>query len=252
MTAPIALQLYSVRDVMAREGFEKVVRQVADMGYVGVEPAGFPGTTPQKAGQLFAQLGLEVPSAHVALPLGEDKQPVLDTMAAIGCKRIVSGKGPDDFKTMDLIAQTCDQFNQSAAVAAEHGMQFVIHNHWWEYEKLGQRYVYEIMLEQLDPSILFEIDTYWVQAAGRDPAQVVEQFGPRAPLLHLKDGSTVKSDPMTAIGDGVLDFPRIIEAAGDHVEWLIVELDRCATDMVEAVAQSYRYLVGEGLARGKK
>jgi hypothetical protein len=39
-----------------------------------------------------------------------------------------------------------------------------------------------------------------------------------------------------------MDFPAILNAAAGPVEWLIVELDRCATDMMEAVAQSYRYL----------
>jgi len=36
------------------------------------------------------------------------------------------------------------------------------------------------------------------------------------------------------------------------IEWLIVEMDHCAADMMEAVAKSCRYLVGKGLARGKK
>jgi uncharacterized protein YbaP (TraB family) len=47
---------------------------------------------------------------------------------------------------------------------------------------------------------------------------------------------------MTAVGDGVLDYPDFIEAALSSAEWLIVELDRCATDMMTAVEKSYRYL----------
>jgi sugar phosphate isomerase/epimerase len=252
MTAPIALQLYSVREAIVERGYDSIVRQVAEIGYVGVEPAGFPGTTPQRAGKLFAKLGLQVPSAHVALPIGEDRQEVLETMAAIGSRRIVSGRGPDQFKTQDAIRETCDLFNEASAVAAAKGMQFGIHNHWWEYLQVGERYAYEVMLDLLDPAILFEIDTYWVQAAGLDPADIVRQMGARAPLLHIKDGSTDRQDPMTAIGEGAMDFPRIVEAAGDHVQWMIVELDRCATDMLEAVEKSYRYLVGEGLAQGNR
>ena len=57
---------------------------------------------------------------------------------------------------------------------------------------------------------------------------------------------------MTAVGDGVVDFHSIVEAAGKTAEWMIVELDRCATDMMEAVATSYTYLIEEGLARGNK
>jgi len=42
------------------------------------------------------------------------------------------------------------------------------------------------------------------------------------------------------------------EAADENLlEWLVVELDECATDMTQAVRESCKYLVGEGLARGK-
>ncbi len=251
MSAPIALQLYSVREY-AKEDFEATVRKVAAMGYVGVEPAGFPGTTPEAAGKLFKELGLAVPSAHVALPLGDNKNEVLDTMQAIGSTRIVSGKGPGDYDTLDKIKATCGLFNEANAVAKENGMTLGIHNHWWEYLQVEGRYVYEVMLEHLDPDILLQVDTYWVNTAGVNPAAVVKQFGPRAALLHIKDGPCVKEESMTAIGDGVMDFPAIIEAGKPHTEWLIVELDRCATDMMEAVEKSYQYLIGEGLARGNK
>jgi len=252
MTAPIALQLYTLREAAAEQGFETIVRQVAEMGYVGVEPAGFPGTTPEAAGKLFRELGLAVPSAHVALPVGDSKNQVLDTMAAIGSTCIVSGKGPDDFASVDAIQATCDLFNEANANAQAAGMQFGVHNHWWEYLKVGDRYAYEIMIGLLDPAITFEIDTYWVQVAGPDPAEIVAQMGARSPLLHIKDGPANRQEPMQPIGSGVLDWPSIIQAGGSHTEWLIVELDRCATDMVEAVQSSYDYLVGEGLARGNK
>jgi sugar phosphate isomerase/epimerase len=252
MSAPIALQLYTLREAAAAQGFEKTVRLVAEMGYAGVEPAGFPGSTPEAAGKLFRELGLAVPSAHVALPVGEAKNEVLDTMAAIGSTCIVSGKGPADFGTVDAIKATCALFNEANANAQAAGMSFGIHNHWWEYLQVGDRYAYEIMLDLLDPAITFEIDTYWVQVAGPDPAEIVVQMGARSPLLHIKDGPAVKDEPMQAIGSGVLDWPAIVQAGAKHTEWLIVELDRCATDMVEAVQQSYDYLVGEGLARGNK
>jgi len=111
--------------------------------------------------------------------------------------------------------------------------------------------VYQIMLELLDPDIFFEIDTYWVQTAGVDPAQVVRELGPRVPILHIKDGPCVKSEPMTAVGDGVMDFAEIVQAGGGITEWLIVELDRCATDMMVAVEKSLKYLVEQGLGSGK-
>lgn len=251
MKPAIALQLYTLRE-KAEKDFEGMVRQVAEMGYVGVEPAGFPGTTAEAAGKLFKELGLKVPSAHTGLPLGDTKNEVLDAMAAIGCPRIITGKGPDDFNTMDKIKATCDLFNEAGAAAKAAGLVFGIHNHWWEYTPVDGVYPYQVMLERLDPDILFEIDTYWVQTAGCDVVEVVREVGERAPLLHIKDGPCVQTEPMTAVGAGAMDFPTIVAAAGEVPQWLIVEQDRTAGDMVADVQASYTYLVGEGLARGNK
>jgi sugar phosphate isomerase/epimerase len=252
MSAPIAIQLYTVRDALA-EDFAGVVRRIADMGYAGVEPAVDDlGATPKEAGQLFKDLGLAVPSAHTPLPLGEHKDEVLDTMAALGCKCIVSGKGPDDFVTIDQIRRTCDVFNEASAVAAEAGLTFGVHNHWWEFQQVDGRYVYQVMLEHLHPDVFIELDTYWVKTAGPDPAEVVRTMGARVPLLHIKDGPAVRDMPHVAVGDGVMDFPSIVEAGAGTTEWMIVELDSCATDMMEAVERSYRYLVRNGLAHGTR
>ena len=242
MSAQIALQLYSVRETLAKD-FEGVVRQVADMGYDGVEPAGFPGTTPEAAGDLFRELGLVVPSAHVfPPPVGAKLDEAKKTLAALDCQRLVSGLGPNDFKTMDDIKRSCDLLNESNAGARARGLTFAVHNHWWEYEKVDGRYVYHVMLEQLDPSVLFELDTYWIQTAGCDPTAVIKEYGARAPLLHIKDGPAVKEEPMLALGTGVMDIPALLEAGAGNAEWLIVELDRTATDMIEAVQKSQKYL----------
>jgi sugar phosphate isomerase/epimerase len=253
MAAPIGIQLYTLR-AEAEKDYAAVVRKIADMGYVGVEPAGVPGTTAQAAGKLFRELGLQVPSAHLKLPLGDDKNEVLDTAGAIGAKRIVCPwLPPEGFSAADKIRATCDTLNQAAAVAAENGLQLVYHNHWFEYQAINGRYANEIMLEYLDPAVLFEVDTYWVKVAGQDPLQVIKNLGSRAPLLHIKDGpADSREADMVAVGQGTLDWHSIIPAAASTAEWLIVELDRCATDMMTAVAESYSYLVGEGLARGHK
>jgi sugar phosphate isomerase/epimerase len=249
---PVAVQLYTLRDELARD-FAGVIRRVAEIGYVGVEPAGFPGTTPQEAGRLFKELELIVPSAHLPLPVGDDKDEVLDTAIAIGCTRIVSSfMPPDQYRTADSIKHLCERFNEANAVAVEQGMRFGIHNHWWEFEEVEGRPAWEILLEHLDPTVFFEVDTYWVRTAGSNPVTVLERLGNRAPLLHIKDGPCVVGEPMVAAGQGTMDIPAIVAAGEGHTKWLVVELDACATDMFEAVEASYRYLVGNGLAQGNQ
>lgn len=252
MSLPIAIQLYTIRDVLAQD-FAGGVKKIAEMGYMGVETAGFAGTTPKEASKLFRELDLMVTSAHARLPLGAQKNEILDMMGELGCQRLICPYiAPDEYRTIDLIKETCARFNEANAVAIANGLEFGFHNHHWEFEQVEGRYAYEILLEELDPTIFFEIDTYWVKTAGLDPAPILKQLGQRVPLLHIKDGPATKNEPMTAVGAGIMNWPEIMSVGEDHAEWLIVELDRCATDMMTAVQESYAYLTENGFAQGKK
>lgn len=242
MSDRIAIQLYSVRE-LANENYEATVRKVAGLGYRAVETAGFPGSSPEAAARLFKELGITVCSAHEPAPIGENKQRVLDTLEALGKPTLICTQiGPNDVKSMDTIKDLCDRLNQGYQVAKENGLRYGIHNHWWEFGMLDGKLIHSIMKEMLDPGIFFELDTYWIKVAGRDPAAVVRELGPRAPYLHIKDGPGVQQQPHVALGEGVVDIPAIVKAGGKNVEWLIFEMDSCATDVVEASRKSYDYL----------
>jgi sugar phosphate isomerase/epimerase len=251
--APIGIQLYTLREALKND-FNGTVTRLAEIGYAGVEPFGWSPVPHQEAAQLFNELGLQVPSAHLPLPLGENRAMALDAAAAYGLKRLICPSVPDaieTFKTVDGIKAACDMLNEANAVAVENGFEYGYHNHWWEFMIVDGRPGYKYMLKWLDPAIFFEIDTYWVQAGGIDAITYIKELGKRAPLLHIKDGPAVVDQPMTAVGDGVLDVPAIVKAAENTAEWLIVEIDRCATDMMEAVRKSYTYLVEHRLGQGK-
>lgn len=250
MTAPIAIQLYSLRDTWAGGRFADVMRQVADMGYVGVETFGAVPTA--EAALLFRELGLEVVAAHSDLPLGEKKNAVLDTMAALKCKRVVCPwMPPEEFQSRDSIRRVCDKLNDADAVCRANGLTLLYHNHWFEPQPVDGKPAYQLMQEYLNPTVQFEIDTYWVKVGGLDPAAVVKELGSRAPLLHIKDGPGDRNQAMVAVGDGYMDWSSLFAAADSTMEWAIVELDRCDTDMLQAVRNSYTYLTGKGYARGR-
>lgn len=248
--APIAVQLYSLREEI-KSDLEGVLKTLAETGYVGVEPFG--GIDYKAAAPIIKDLGLEVPSMHANLPIDGDEAVVFEMAATYGVKQIIlPAYNRDEFKSVDGLKRVCDLINQAAAAAAEKGFEYGYHNHWWEFAEVDGRLAYDIMLEHLDPSVKLQVDTYWVQAGGQDAAEWVKQLGDRAPLLHIKDGSTKPEDDMVAVGDGAMDIPAVVKAGEGHTEWLIVELDRCATDMMTAVQGSYEYLVEKaGLARGR-
>jgi len=121
------------------------------------------------------------------------------------------------------------------------GLRLAIHNHWWEFGNIDGKLIFNIMLENLDPELSFEVDTYWVKTAGCDPVAVLKSLDKRVPLIHIKDGPCIRTEPMVALGTGSMDIPSIAKAA-ENAEWLIVELDRCATDMLTAMKESITYM----------
>ncbi len=253
MTIPVALQLYTVREALEKD-FVGVTRQIADMGYLGVETYRVPGTSASDMAALFRSLNLKVVAAHSALPLGKDQATVLETMATLGTDTLICPwlDPAKYFQSVDGIKQACALLNEANGVCRANGLTLGYHNHWFEYGKIDGRYAADLLREGLEPDIILEIDTYWAQTAGADPVQIIKTLGTRAPLLHIKDGPCVREEPMVAVGQGKMNVPAIVRAAEGTAKWLIVELDRCATDMLEAVYKSYSYLIGEKLGYGSK
>jgi len=249
MAAKLGIQLYSLREEIVSD-YRGILEKLAAAGYTGVEAAGHPGSTYQEVDPIYRDLGLTVSSAHVPLPIGDTVQESVDQAKTLGAKHLVTGAGPTEFETEDKIKATCESLNQAAQNVEKHGLQLNIHNHWWEYEQLNGKFVYKYMLEHLEPSVLFQLDTYWIKVGGADPASVVGELKDRAKLLHIKDGSGVKGDPHLAVGEGCMDFDEISTASGDQADWWIVELDACATDMLEAVEKSAAFLKGKSYIAG--
>jgi len=248
---PISLQLYTVREAAAKD-FAGVLKKVADIGYVGVEFAGLHGMAPAEVKKIVDDLGLQVSSAHMPMPNAENAAKLVDECRALGIPKLVSGFGPDNVKTLDLAKQAAQKVAEAAELLKGSGVAFGLHNHWWEFQLVDGQFPEDILLGA-SPAVFAELDVYWAEVGCGNAAKAVADRKARIPLLHAKDGLIEPKQPMTAVGAGKLDFPAIVGAADPNVlEWVIVELDSCATDMMEAVEQSYRYLVGNGLAAGNK
>jgi sugar phosphate isomerase/epimerase len=249
-----ALQLYTIRNEISKD-IAGSLKRLADIGIKHVETAFWPaGMTVQKAGEYLKQAGLSVTSAHIDLPVGDKAQAMLDTAAALGCKKMIWHGWPEDkrYSSLDGTRELIGLYNEAGKFAAANGLQFGLHNHWWEYRnKVGGKYVYEVLMEELDKNIFFEIDTYWVHVAGLDPAKIVGLMGERAPLLHIKDGPAKWNDslpqdipdPMTPVGQGTQNFPAIVKAADGHTEWMVIEMDKTDREVFGAIKESYDYLV---------
>lgn len=266
---PVGLQLYSVRDDMAKD-FPGTLKKVKDMGYDGVEFAGLFGHSPEQIKAWCVELGLNPISAHVPLAdMLADIDKVIADYKAIGCQYLVvpyvtEERRPGGEKFMQMI----EEIRSIGQKVKEAGMVLLYHNHDFEFKKtesgeFGLDYLYANVSADL---LQTELDQCWVKYAGQDPVAYLEKYSGRSPVVHLKDfhvEGKQEGDPYALIGlnegeqkkasafefrplgHGVQNIPSIIAAsvkAGS--KWLIVEQDQpsMGKSPLECVAMSMEYL----------
>lgn len=270
MTPAITVQLYSVRED-AQKDYEGTIRAIAAMGFENVEPAGYPGSSVAEASKLFKELGLKAPSCHGALPIGENKNQIIEDALTMGHKYIFTGCPPDfqkNFESHDAIKATAELYCEAAEFAAKHGIQVGYHNHDWDLVTIDGKAGYKTFLENTPETVLWEADLFWVTRAGLNVADFVKEIGARGKVLHFKDGAAnaagtfteaetedgkimiSDSSPFLPAGTGNVDLKSASEVA-KFAEYVAVELDSYEGNMMKAVQESYTYLTKSGFAKGR-
>lgn len=268
-TPQISVQLFSLREQL-KEDYEGTIRRVHDMGFRCVEPAGFPGSSPEQAAKLFVELGLSAPSCHGALPLGDDAQQIIETAQALGHRYLITGCPvgfKENYTNRDALLAMAETYCQAAEYAARYGLQVGYHNHDWDLIEIDGIPAHRIFLANTPDTVLYEADLFWVSRAGLDVSEFIKEIGPRATCLHFKDGlvsqeaefteaetedgkiMVSESAPFMPAGRGQVALQEASKVAR-YTEYAVVELDRYVGDMVQAVAESYTYLTSTGIARG--
>lgn len=244
---PVALQLYTVREDCQRD-FAGTLRQVAAMGYAGVELAGYGGFTAAALRSLLDDLGLAVAGNHVRLErLENELDQVIEENLVLGNRYVVCPSIPE-YRRQDeagwrQVAGSLDAIGQRLKA---HGLQLCYHNHAFEFVRVGEGYALDLLFAATDPDrVKAELDVYWVRRGGEDPVAYLRRLGPRCPLVHLKDMAPDGS--FAEVGTGQLDFAAIC-AAASGAAWFVVEQDVCQRPPLESARISLENLHRMGLA----
>lgn len=252
---PLYVQMWTLRDEIEADldGTSKII---SDIGYMGVEPIGMANTSHEEQSVIYKKHQLKVLSYHAKGSdlIDKNLHNLIKYAKAYGAKYILAATPPDrnnDFKTKESIINLALAYNRSAKIVAEHGLIIGHHNHDWEFEKLGNQYGLEIFMNHLDAEVVVQLDVYWARLAGADPIAILKKYGHKIPLLHIKDGSCTRDNETLPFGRGKLNISEICEAAS-QVEAIVVELDVMkVTTPLEAVRESFEYMVKNKLGHGK-
>ena len=135
-TIPVGLQLYSVRKDCA-EDFPGTVAKVAQMGYDGVEFAGYYDYTAKDLRKLLEDNGLKCCGTHAQWATLQDDQlaATIEYNKTIGNKYlIVPWLDPNTHTTKQAWLDTAKKFNELAEKVRPHGMMVGYHNHAHEFK----------------------------------------------------------------------------------------------------------------------
>ncbi len=244
----IALQLWTLREHLATEAeVARTFARVRAIGYEHVQVSGLDAFSPVRIKQLADDAGLGICATHEdARQIVEEPEKVAEKLAALGCRFTAYPSPHVPLQTLDQVFALADSLSRAGEVLRRHGRLLTYHNHALEFRKLDGKCILDWLYERSDPILLHaELDTYWVQVGGADPAGYCARLSGRMPLLHLKDYviSAENEPTMAALGEGNLSFPIILrEAEMADCQWYIVEQDRGYSDPFAAITTSYRYL----------
>ncbi|MES2460407.1 MAG: sugar phosphate isomerase/epimerase [Armatimonadota bacterium] len=250
---PVTLQMYTLRDDAARD-FAGTLKTVAEIGYAGVELAGYNGLAVEEVKRLLDDNNLLVAGMHAGLELLENSyDQVVSDSITLGLEYvIVPFLAENRRQSMDDYRRLANQLNILGDRLKANQLTLCYHNHAFEFEKFGgDVYAYDVLFDETDPNLVkVEMDAFWVAKAGEDPVAYLRKYKNRVPLIHVKDMTAPPESTFAEVGEGVIDFAPIFEAAeGAGTEYYVVEQDKTFNHPpLESVRISFNNLKKMGIA----
>ena len=244
----IGIQLYTLRNL--DDPLTDTIRRVADLGFEGVEFAGFGEHSPTEIADVLEETGLAATGAHETIDAIEDGGPELrEQYATVGCRDLIVPTYDGEAFTTEVGARDAGRrLSAAASNLATDDVTLHYHNHTFEFTELADGTAFDAFAAAAE-DVRLEIDTGLANHAGVDPIELLERYGDRVTLVHLTDSEHASDDPQTKhmdLGTGDLDIPACVEAAREaDAEWITYEngLTDDPVTSVEAAAATLSELV---------
>jgi len=255
MATMIAAQMFTLRDFCKTPAdIAKTCGKLKAAGFDAVQASGLGPIETKELAKILSGEGLVCAATHEQWEKLEGQtERVAEEHHILGCKHTAPGSLPPAFRTPEGYPLFAAGLTKVGRALSKLGITLSYHNHAFELEKFpkdGGKLGLDILIEKSDPKVAnFEIDTYWIQYGGGDPATWIRKVKGRIPLLHLKD-MTMRANKVTMaeVGEGNLDWKGILAAAKEAgVQWYIIEQDVCERDPFESLKISLTNLQSWGV-----
>ncbi len=241
------IQLWTVKEDMSKDA-KATLRALSTYGYEQIESfegqkGMFWGMTNKEFKQYMKELDMKIISSHCNIAQNFEKKAA--EAAEIGMKYLICPyKGPQ--KSIDDYKKFADEFNACGEICKKNGIRFAYHNHDYSFKPMGGQVPQDVMMQNTDKELVdFEMDIYWVVAAGEDPHAWFKKYPGRFRACHVKDlGKTAKGHESVHLGKGTIDFAAVLNTGRKNgLKYYIVEQEAfTGTNPLESAQVDAQYM----------
>jgi sugar phosphate isomerase/epimerase len=245
------VQLYMLRR-QAENDLAGVLREIHDAGFEQVElyPIAY-NRSATELRRMVQDAGLGAVAGHFDYVGLEEK---LDFAQQLGLKYFVCPMLPkDQWTSLEGFRRAADLFNRVGEGARSRGMEFVFHNHDYEFKPIDGSNGFRQLMDHTDPKLVkLELDMYWLTQAGQNPMEVLKSHPDRVRLVHMKDriaGAPTTydmdkhSENFTELGRGTIDWPALLaQARAQGIRYAFLDQDETSGPVVASIKVSRAYL----------
>ena len=244
-TSNPGIQLYTVRKEMMEDAVG-TLQKLAAIGIKQIESAAsengyYYGLKPAEIKKICSDLGMTLRSGHIQL--NEKWEQTMADAEISGQEYLICSSMPSHGQTVENYKMVAAAFNKAGKESKKRGLKFGYHNHDFEFEQQDGKTLYDVLLENTDPSLVgMELDLGWVVASGNDPFAYFKKHPGRFPLWHLKDMDLVKKES-TEFGKGGLDIQKMFDNSQQSgLKYFFIEQEEYSHSPMESMEQNMVYL----------
>ena len=242
---PIGLQLYSIREDCGKD-LPGTLKAVAEMGYEGVEFAGYHDHCAGDLRKMLDDLGLICCGTHTGLDtlLGDELCKTVEFNKTLGNPYLIVPGLPEECRSSRSAWQeTARVFNGISEKVRPLDMWTGYHNHHVEFTELEGETPWDTFFGNTDKEVVMQLDTGNALSGGGDCVDILKRYPGRATTVHLKPYTVEPGREDRSAGFrpiiGEDDIPwhevfDLCETTGG-TEWYIVEYESDAYPPLEAV-----------------
>ncbi|MBQ2774373.1 MAG: sugar phosphate isomerase/epimerase [Clostridia bacterium] len=249
MSIKLGAQLFTLRDyIKTYEDTEKTFAYLNSIGINVIQISGIGPIEPEKVAYLVDKYNMDVCVTHTSFDrMLAETETVVKEHKMMHCDTLGIGAMPDKYRDSEEgVREFIKLTDELGRKLRDLGAQFAYHNHSFEFRKVGEKRIIDMLIEDTDhDNFNFILDTYWVQHGGGNPVDYIEKIAGRMKVCHFKDYKIGDDFAPTfaEVGTGNLNLDACYRACRDTgVGYIVIEQDICEIDPRESMAISYENL----------